>query len=428
MPRGVVRSSRARVGLALAGGGPVGAMYEIGALRALEESIDGLRLTDAWSYVGVSAGSFIAACLANGITVRQMLASVLRRGSGEYTLKPELFFKPAYAELARRGLKLPRLAVEALAMFGRYPSARAAGEAVSLLAQALPVGIFDNAPIRRFLAEIFAGDGRTDDFRMLRRPLTVVAADLERGVPVRFGETGLADVPISLAVQASTAVPGVYPPVVVNGRRCVDGVLLKTVHASVALEQGAELLLCINPIVPVDVSAAVESGRVPADVLVALGLPAVLSQTFRTLIHSRLEVGLSRYASRYPDADIVLLEPPHDDDTMFFASVFSFRSRVAICEQGYASTRRDLRARFDELAPVLRWHGLTLRRDILEDTERNLWHAAGLSFDPPRASRSAHEAISALSRALTRLEDEVEADAPTVSTRRRPGARARPRR
>ena len=401
-------------------------MYELGALRALEESIDGLSVTDAWSYVGVSAGSFLTACLANGITVREMLASVLRGERGEYSLTPDLFFKPAYAELARRGLKLPRLAVEALAMFAKYPGGRAAGEAISLLAQALPVGIFDNAPIRRFLAEIFATGGRTDDFRKLRRPLTVVAADLERGVPVRFGATGLDDVPISLAVQASTAVPGVYPPVVVDGRRCVDGVLLKTVHASVALEQGAELLFCINPIVPVDVTSAVRSGLVPADVLVALGLPAVLSQTFRTLIHSRLEVGLSRYSSRYPDADIVLLEPPHDEYAMFFANVFSFRSRVAICEQGYASTRRDLRARFNELAPVLSWHGLTLRRDVLDDTHRDLWQAAGLSVDVPRSSRSAPAAISALSRALTRLEAAAEAGAPKASTRRRPAARARP--
>ena len=66
MRRRVAVRSRSRVGLALAGGGPMGAMYELGALRALEEAIDGLRLNDAWSYVGVSAGSFVASCLANG--------------------------------------------------------------------------------------------------------------------------------------------------------------------------------------------------------------------------------------------------------------------------------------------------------------------------------------------------------------------------
>ena len=52
----------------MAGGGPVGAVYELGALRALEESVDGLRLHHLDVYVGVSAGAFVAASLANGIS------------------------------------------------------------------------------------------------------------------------------------------------------------------------------------------------------------------------------------------------------------------------------------------------------------------------------------------------------------------------
>ncbi|HEX7942918.1 MAG TPA: patatin-like phospholipase family protein, partial [Gemmatimonadaceae bacterium] len=102
-------SARTRVGLALAGGGPVGAMYEIGALRALEEAVDGLDLNDAWSYVGVSAGAFVAACLANGLTTQQMLRALLRDQPGVNPLRPEIFFTPAYREFAKRGLKLPWL-------------------------------------------------------------------------------------------------------------------------------------------------------------------------------------------------------------------------------------------------------------------------------------------------------------------------------
>ena len=50
-----------RIGLAIAGGGPVGAMYELGALRALDEACDGLDLTRLDCYVGVSSGAFFAA-------------------------------------------------------------------------------------------------------------------------------------------------------------------------------------------------------------------------------------------------------------------------------------------------------------------------------------------------------------------------------
>jgi len=49
------------VGLALAGGGPLGAVYEVGALCALAEALPGLDLTELDGYVGVSAGGFIAA-------------------------------------------------------------------------------------------------------------------------------------------------------------------------------------------------------------------------------------------------------------------------------------------------------------------------------------------------------------------------------
>ena len=56
-----------KMGIALAGGGPLGGIYEIGALVALEKALKGLTLTDLDVYVGVSSGAFIAAGLANGI-------------------------------------------------------------------------------------------------------------------------------------------------------------------------------------------------------------------------------------------------------------------------------------------------------------------------------------------------------------------------
>ena len=397
-------SRKPKLGLALAGGGPVGAMYEIGALRALEEAVDGLDLNRVHSYVGVSAGSFIAACLANGLTTTQMLRAALSDEPGVNPLRPEIFFTPAYREFVRRGFKLPRLLVEALAEFARRPGSQGLGSAMNYLMQALPVGVFDNEPIRAYMHEIFSMEGRTDDFRKLRRRLTVVSADLDSGRAIRFGDRGWDHVPISTAVQASTAVPGVYPPVCIEGRQCVDGVLLKTVHASVALEQGSDLLFCINPIVPIDAAAAVAAGRLPRDVVVQSGLPAVLSQTFRTLIHSRLRVGFARYSARYPDADVVLLEPDAAEYELFFANVFSFRSRRHICRSGYEATRRVLRRRYDELEPVLASHGLDLRADVLEDRTRDLRSSAGL--EPDAAPRvEAGRVTDALSRALDRVEE-----------------------
>ena len=59
------KGRRRKAALALAGGGPLGAVYEIGVLMALSEALDGFDFNELDAYVGVSAGSFIAAGLAN---------------------------------------------------------------------------------------------------------------------------------------------------------------------------------------------------------------------------------------------------------------------------------------------------------------------------------------------------------------------------
>ncbi|MDO8699396.1 MAG: patatin-like phospholipase family protein, partial [Rhodoferax sp.] len=70
-----------KIALALSGGGPLGAIYEIGAMCALEESLDGLDFTKLDHYVGVSAGGFIVAALANGMTPRELCASFIENDS-----------------------------------------------------------------------------------------------------------------------------------------------------------------------------------------------------------------------------------------------------------------------------------------------------------------------------------------------------------
>jgi hypothetical protein len=158
----------------------------------------------------------------------------------------------------------------------------------------------------------------------------------------------------------------------------VDGVLLKTLHASVALDDGVDLLFGVNPIAPVDTGDAVAQGVMRRGKLIDRGLPVVLSQTFRTLIHSRMKTGFSRYRRRYPDADIVLLEPSRDEYVMFFTNVFSFRTRKAVCEHAYHATLRALREGREKWEPKLNRHGMTLREDVILDEKRDLWASVGL--------------------------------------------------
>ncbi len=401
------RAARRRhsIGVALAGGGPEGAIYEIGALRALDEAVEGLDLNALDVYVGVSAGAFLAANLANQITPAQMCRAIVKHEPGEHPFVPENFFTPAIGEWARRGLSVPRLAIEALFEFAQNPSDRSLLDSLTHLSRALPVGIFDNEPIRQYLRGIYTLKGRSDDFRELGRRLFIVAAELDSGRSVVFGSEGHQHVQISRAVQASSALPGLYPPVDIDGHFYVDGVLNKTVHASVALDAGAKLLFCINPIVPVDVSGngREQNETYDREELLRRGLPTVLSQTFRTLIHSRLTVGMKRYDQIFKGADVVLLEPSRDDYQVFFSNVFSFSARRSVCAHAYDATRWELLRRFDELAPVFARHGLRLRREVLEDSCRDLWRGVGVDGEGRRCT--GHETLERLARALDRLQD-----------------------
>ncbi len=360
-----------KIGLAVAGGGPIGGMYELGALRALDEALDGLDLTRLDSYVGVSSGAFLAAGLANRMDTAQMCRIFITGDSDDVQFRPETFLRPAIFEYLRRAAGLPRLAAQwGQDMLFSGKEARWS-DLLMRFGGLVPTGLFDNSRVEEFLRDVFTRRGRSNDFRDLDATLYVVSVDLDSGEVVRFGGEGWRDVPISTAVQASAALPGLYPPVEVRGRHFVDGALRRTMNASVLLERDIDLLIGINPLVPFnkgDAGVAVSRERS----LAAGGLPAVLSQTFRTLLQSRMQVGLARYAQQYPDIDQLIFEPNAQDGELFFTNAFSFSARRRICEIAYRNTLADLHRRADTLGPQLAAHGIRLRTELIADSERSI--------------------------------------------------------
>jgi NTE family protein len=415
-----VAAAAPRIGLALAGGGPLGAIHEIGALCALEEAITGLDLNALDGYVGVSAGSFIAAGLANGITPRQLCTAFIEggaaRGDDPLEVPAAMFMQPALAEFAQRLAALPRLALQA---GWRYAlGGDSLLSALEHLGRALPTGLFSHAPIEARMRRILAAPGRSNDFRQVlaqrQRRLVLVATDLDSGEAAPFGLPGLDHVPISQAVAASAALPGLYPPVAINGRWYVDGALKKTLHASVLLELGLDLVLCLNPLVPFDATHSERhrvgaAGVEPIPRLVDGGLPVVLSQTFRSLIHSRLELGMKGYAHSHPNTDILLFEPDQRDPTLFLANTFAYGQRRALAEHAYQRTRADLRSRRSTLRAQLARHGLALDDAVLDDPHRRLLQRARRTDrQPPRRSRAAL-ALARLDEVLIDLEQALPA-------------------
>lgn len=398
------RKTPARIALALAGGGPLGAIYEIGALCALDEALDGIDLSRLDHYVGVSAGGFIAAALANGMTPRELCASFIDNGSqASDVFDPSWLMVPAYGEFARRAIMAPGLAASALWRFalGRKSLTRA----LERLGPSLPTGIFANDRVDQELARLFSREGRTNDFRQLRTQLTLVATNLDSGEAAPFGRPGWDHVPISRAVQASSALPGLFPPVEIDDHYYVDGALKKTMHASVALDGGIDLMLCLNPLVPFNATAPdaapvmrrglpAEKRRIPR--IVDGGLPAVLSQTFRSMIHSRMELGMKHYERAYPGTDIVLIEPDHRDPELYLANTFSYGQRRSLAEHAYQQTRAMLRSRRTSLSAKLARHGVTLRADVLADARRHL-------VTPPAPATRIGRAIASLQEVMDDL-------------------------
>ena len=157
-----------------------------------------------------------------------------------------------------------------------------------------------------------------------------------------FGAPGHDHVPISRAIEASSALPGLFPPVEIDGEHYVDGALNKTLHASVALDEG------------VDAAALHQSaralrrqrrrraaGRLTVEKLNQGGLPLVLSQTFRAIIHSRMKVGMEKYGRAVPAARTSCCSSPTARTRdMFFANIFSYRQRKRICALAFTKTRR----------------------------------------------------------------------------------------
>lgn len=372
-----------------AGGGITGAVYEIGCLRALEEVLD-RSMADLDLYVGVSGGAFVAALLAAGIPVSDMYEAVVSRRPDPLGVGEAPLFRLGAAELVRTTRRAPRVV-------GRAVLDLVAGERRSLADLALaafellPAGLLDNSGIQEFVSRVLTRHGRGDSFEALRSPLYVIAVDLDSAAAVAFGDRGHRDVPVSRAVQASTALPGLYRPVAIGGREFVDGGVRKTAHINLAIRKGADLVICINPIVPLenDLLKSPFGGH-----LSGRGVTWVLDQVLRIALHGRMQYGLERYRREHPDVDILLLEPTRDDLRMSAYNIMRASARQVVAEHGYRSTLRRLAGHHGRMPRVLERHGIRMRRPGRPDAR-----PASLGY-PSRLGRKLAGSLERLAGAL----------------------------
>jgi NTE family protein len=339
-----------------AGGGVTGAVYEIGCLRAIEDLLDRSML-DLDLYVGVSGGAFVASLLAAGISPYEMYNEVAGETHDPLGVADAPLFRVRLAEFLRTtSARAPRLVSGLLASAVRRDGQELADLALSLL-QLLPAGLVDNSGIRDYIRGVLRSRGQPDRFSALDRRLYIVAVDLDSAEAVAFGDRGHRNVAISKAVQASTALPGLYRPVRIGGRDFVDGGVKKTAHINLAIQNGADLVIVLNPIVPI-----MNGRKGPLDGPISQkGISYVLDQVFRIMLHGRMEYGLERYRVEHPEVDILVLQPKRDDMHMFRYNIMRYSARRVVAEHGYRSALSEFRRGRRAHSRLLARHGITLR-------------------------------------------------------------------
>ncbi|MGB2939448.1 MAG: patatin-like phospholipase family protein [Candidatus Dormiibacterota bacterium] len=368
-----------KTALVLSGGGLAGAVYHIGAMRALNDALLDRSVNDFDLYVGTSAGAVIASCLANGIGTKDLLRSVSGQ-AGYVNLHRADVFMPNYKEFAAKLVGLPLITASAILHALRHVGDMDFFDFGALFADALPSGFFDSSATARYLHRVFEYIGATDNFRELRKDLVCVATDLDNGDRAVFG-TGHNDrVPISMAAAASAAVPVLYTPISINGRDYVDGGLRGTASIDVAIEAGCDLIICVNPLVPFDnTSQDIPKLGPNARSVREKGFSAIINQITRISLHAGLQYHLKQLRRAHPEVDIIQIQPKRTDARMFFNNPMRFSSRMLIARHGYESVIVELDESHDKNKEILAKHGLSVRRSLVREQLRLIKRAA---YDP----------------------------------------------
>jgi NTE family protein len=245
--------------LVLGAGGRPGLAYHAGTLLALE--LHGLRVVTAVSVTGTSAGSVATAVLAAGGTVEDLAAHAVGAA-------PRPQFHATHELIRRADARRAQLDLRALGQLFdlrrvlTIASHVRARRMVAALTALVP-GVLDITRRFDFLDAMVADASHLRAWR-------IVAVD-NLGCRHVFPSVGLA--PLSLAVAASCAVPGIFAAVRHEGRRLCDGGVHSTTNADLAVEDASDLVIVIAPMGTRPVAG--ESVSTPADSTLAREVSAL---------------------------------------------------------------------------------------------------------------------------------------------------------
>jgi NTE family protein len=218
--------------------------YHAGALKALDDF--GLDVEGADVVIGTSAGSIIGSYLATGWKATDFYDYAHGKhpnapGAEEHQDEVRRIFTPLSSsrnERVRRGLG-SFFAVAAAR--GYWPGGRVGRMPIPWLRKTFPAGLYSTDETRERLWSDLPEEWP-------ERELYVCAANLYKKQRVAFGAPGAPEAPLPDAVLASTAIPGVFPPVRIGGEQYVDGGVVSATSLDLAVEAGCDAVLCVAPL------------------------------------------------------------------------------------------------------------------------------------------------------------------------------------
>ncbi len=213
-----ISSGRAKIGLALSGGGARGIAH-IGVLKKLEE----LRIPV--DYIsGTSMGSIIGGLYASGKSAEE-LEALIHQVDWESAFTDET---PLSSLPMRRKIDYNQHLMDFELGLDRNGIV-------------VPKGVLQGQNLHLILKNAFRDTLNLEDFGQLPIPFRAVASDIETGESVILGKGDLAT-----SIQASMAVPGAFSPVVINGRSLVDGGVSNNLPIDVVRGMGADIVIAVD--------------------------------------------------------------------------------------------------------------------------------------------------------------------------------------
>jgi predicted acylesterase/phospholipase RssA len=313
-------------------------MFQIGALAALEDAVEGLEAHGLDLYVGTSSGASVASVLAGGQRVQRLYRAFLDPADVYFGLERRHLLRFDLSEW-RRTLVTALGAVRhgTSSLFSKAPAPAALWEELDRLYDSLPAGLFTLDVYERFLEDFFVRRSVPNNFYAMPRELVIMAHDLDSGEQVLFGAPPFDHVPVTRACIASMAVPPFFSPVRIGDRHFIDAGAAQISHLDVAVERNAEVIVVVNPMVPVN-AASVPTGHGRRDSVRDKGLFWVMNQALRIGMHKLIQESCTRIAAQ-GRASVILIEPEPTDGILFMYNPASFAARRNILEYAYRTTR-----------------------------------------------------------------------------------------